>query len=169
NPVVFLDVSLGNQAMGRIKIQLFADALPRTAENFRQLCTGEYRVNGLPQGYKGNTFHRVIRDFMIQGGDYIRGNGTGSACIYGTSTFADEGYKYKHEPYSVSMANSGPNTNGCQFFICCAALPHLDGKHVVFGRVVEGFEVVRKIELVPTGDNDRPTPFDVVITNCGEM
>ncbi|KAK9487824.1 cyclophilin-like domain-containing protein [Lipomyces starkeyi] len=169
NPIVFFDVNLGSQPMGRIKVQLFKDKLPRTAENFRQFCTGEYKVNGIPQGYKGCKFHRIIKDFMIQGGDFLRHNGTGSASIYGTTTFADEGFEFPHEPFSVSMANSGPNTNGCQFFICCTSLPHLDRKHVVFGRVVEGFDVVRKIEYVPTDDNDKPYPFDVTIVECGEM
>ncbi|KAK9477847.1 cyclophilin-like domain-containing protein [Lipomyces japonicus] len=168
-PIVFFDVALGAQPMGRIKIRLFKDKLPKTSENFRQFCTGEYKLNGVPQGYKGSKLHRVIKDFMIQGGDFLRNNGTGSASIYGTTTFADEGFHYRHEPFSVSMANSGPNTNGCQFFICSNALPHLDKKHVVFGRVVEGFDVVRKIELVPTDDNDKPTPFDVTIVECGEM
>ncbi|KAK9381586.1 cyclophilin-like domain-containing protein [Kockiozyma suomiensis] len=169
NPIVFFDVGLNGQKMGRIKIELFKDKLPKTAENFRQLCTGEYKVNGIPQGYKGSRFHRVIKDFMIQGGDFLRHNGTGSTSIYGTTTFADESFEFKHEPFSVSMANSGPNTNGCQFFIACAALPHLDNKHVVFGRVVEGRNVVRKIEHVPTDESDRPTPFDVSIIECGEM
>ncbi|KAK9461225.1 cyclophilin-like domain-containing protein [Lipomyces oligophaga] len=169
NPIVFFDVSLGKQPIGRIKIQLFADRVPRTAENFRQLCTGEYKVNGVPRGYKGSRFHRVIKDFMVQGGDFLRNNGTGSMCIYGTDTFTDENFLFKHEQFSVSMANSGPNTNGCQFFIACTALPHLDGKHVVFGKVVEGFDIVRKIELVPTDENDRPSPVDVVIAECGEM
>ncbi|KAK9454833.1 cyclophilin-like domain-containing protein [Dipodascopsis uninucleata] len=169
NPVLFLDVNLGSQPMGRIKIQVFKDKLPKTAENFRQLCTGEYKVNGVPQGYKGCKFHRVIKDFMIQGGDYVRNNGLGSASIYGTTTFNDEGFLFPHEEFSVSMANSGANTNGCQFFICCAPLPHLDKKHVVFGKVVEGHDVVRKIERVPTDDGDRPFPFDVTIVECGEM
>ncbi|KAK9467020.1 cyclophilin-like domain-containing protein [Lipomyces arxii] len=169
NPVVFFDVALGSQYMGRIKIQLFKDKLPRTAENFRQFCTGEYVVNGLPQGYKGSKFHRIIKDFMIQGGDFLRNNGTGSTSIYGTTTFADEGFPYSHEQFSVSMANSGPNTNGCQFFICSTNLPHLDRKHVVFGKVVEGHDVVQKIELVPTDDGDKPSPFDVIIIECGEM
>ncbi|CAN6660328.1 peptidyl-prolyl cis-trans isomerase [Trichomonascus vanleenenianus] len=169
NPVVFLDVSLGSQPLGRIKFELFADKLPKTSENFRQFCTGEYRVNGVPQGYKATRFHRVIKGFMIQGGDFVKGNGMGSESIYGSTTFNDEGFMFEHHPMSLSMANSGPNTNGCQFFIACERLPHLDGKHVVFGKVIEGEEIVRKIERVPTGENDRPYPHDVVITNCGEM
>ncbi|KAK9451454.1 cyclophilin-like domain-containing protein [Limtongia smithiae] len=169
NPIVFFDVNLGSQPIGRIKFQLFKDKLPKTAENFRQLCTGEYKVNGVPQGYKGSRFHRIIKDFMIQGGDFLRNNGTGSMSIYGTTTFADEGFEFQHEPFSLSMANSGPNTNGCQFFISCAALPHLDKKHVVFGRVIEGQDVVRKIEHVPTDDSDKPSPLDVIIVQCGEM
>uniref|UniRef100_A0A060SWI0 Peptidyl-prolyl cis-trans isomerase n=1 Tax=Blastobotrys adeninivorans TaxID=409370 RepID=A0A060SWI0_BLAAD len=168
-PVVFLDVDLGPEYVGRIKIELFADTLPKTSENFRQFCTGEHRVNGTPQGYKGAPFHRVIKGFMIQGGDFVKGNGTGTATIFGSTSFPDEGFQHSHDKYSVSMANSGPDTNGCQFFICCDRLPHLDGKHVVFGKVIEGTDVVDKIERVRTGDNDRPYPLSVTISNCGEM
>ncbi|CDO52732.1 hypothetical protein DV113_001388 [Geotrichum candidum] len=169
NPVVFFDIALGSQKLGRIKIELYADKLPKTAENFRQFCTGEHRVNTVPQGYKGSKFHRIIKDFMIQGGDFIKGNGTGSATIFGSDTFNDEGFPFTHEEFSLSMANSGPNTNGCQFFICCTRLKHLDGKHVVFGKVVEGQDIVKKLEHVKTGENDRPFPHDVIIVECGEM
>ncbi|KAA8906011.1 hypothetical protein TRICI_005194 [Trichomonascus ciferrii] len=169
NPVVFLDVSFGSEPIGRIKLELYASELPKTCENFRQLCTGEYRINGQPQGYKGSTFHRVIKGFMVQGGDFLKGNGTGSMSIYGSTTFADEGFQYKHEKYALSMANSGPNTNGCQFFICCDRNENLDGKHVVFGRVVEGFDVVRRIEHAPTDSHDRPSPHKIYIQDCGEM
>ena len=114
NPVVFLDICLDTQPLGRIKIELFAHELPKTAENFRQFCTGEYRLGSNPQGYKGSAFHRVIKDFMIQGGDFISGNGTGSITIYGGSNFEDEGFKYSHEkPGLLSMANNGKDTNGC--------------------------------------------------------
>ncbi|CAK7913029.1 peptidyl-prolyl cis-trans isomerase [[Candida] anglica] len=163
--IVFLDVSQGENPLGRIKIQLNNELLPRTCENFRQLCTGEYRENGKPLGYKGCKFHRVIKDFMIQGGDFVRGNGQGSFSIYG-EMFNDEGFPLDHKKYSVSMANSGPNTNGCQFFICTDNTPHLDGKHVVFGKVIEGFETVDVINRVRVkGD----TPVEpIIVTNCGE-
>lgn len=168
NPVVFFDVSIGGKEVGRIKMELFANIVPRTAENFRQFCTGEFRKDGVPQGYKGATFHRVIKDFMIQGGDFIEGDGTGCNSIYGAS-FSDENFKLKHDtPGLLSMANSGPNTNGCQFFITCAKCDFLDGKHVVFGKVVDGLLVVRKIENVSTGANNKPI-LPVVITQCGEM
>lgn len=168
NPIVFFDVSIGGHEVGRMKMELFANVVPKTAENFRQLCTGELLKEGVPQGYKNATFHRIIKDFMIQGGDYIKGDGTGSNSIYGPS-FADENFKLKHDgPGLLSMANSGPSTNGCQFFITCAKCDFLDGKHVVFGKVVDGLLVMRKIENVPTGANNKPR-LPVVITQCGEM
>lgn len=140
----------------------------RTTENFRQFCTGEYRVHGRPIGYKGSTFHRIIKDFMIQGGDFLKGNGTGSTTIFGSLSFQDEAFPYNHEKYSVSMANSGPNTNGCQFFICTEPAPHLDGKHVVFGKVVEGFDVVDALNKVELSHGDKPAD-PVTVTECGEM
>ena len=168
NPIVFFDVSIGGQEVGRMKMELFADVVPKTAENFRQLCTGELRKDGVPQGYKNATFHRVIKDFMIQGGDFVKGDGTGSMSIYGPN-FPDENFKVKHTtPGLLSMANSGPHTNGCQFFVTCAKCDFLDGKHVVFGRVIDGLLVMRKIENVPTGGNNKPR-LPVVITQCGEM
>ncbi|ORX88462.1 hypothetical protein K493DRAFT_290577 [Basidiobolus meristosporus CBS 931.73] len=168
NPVVFFDISIGGQPAGRMKMELFKDAVPKTAENFRQLCTGEYRKNGVPQGYKNCTFHRVIKDFMVQGGDFVKGDGTGMLSIYGES-FEDESFTLKHSgPGLLSMANSGPNTNGCQFFITCAKCDFLDGKHVVFGKLVDGLLTLRKIENVMTGPNNRPK-LPVVITECGEM
>ncbi|KAL7749997.1 Peptidyl-prolyl cis-trans isomerase-like 1 [Sorochytrium milnesiophthora] len=168
NPVVFMDVAIGGQPAGRLKMELFADVVPKTAENFRQLCTGEFRRNGVPTGYKGASFHRVIKDFMVQGGDFLKGDGTGSLSIYGEQ-FADEKFTLKHTGAGLlSMANSGPNTNGCQFFITCAKTDFLDNKHVVFGKLVDGLLTLRKIEAVPTGPNNRPKQT-VIITECGEM
>ena len=147
NPVVFFDVSIGGQEVGRMKIELFADVVPKTAENFRQFCTGEFRKDGVPIGYKGSTFHRVIKDFMIQGGDFVNGDGTGVASIY-QGPFVDEKFKLRHSaPGLLSMANSGPSTNGCQFFITCSKCDWLDGKHVVFGKIIDGLLVMRKIEF----------------------
>ncbi|MFT7804531.1 peptidyl-prolyl cis-trans isomerase H [Arapaima gigas] len=151
-----------------MKIELFADVVPKTAENFRQFCTGEFRKDGVPIGYKGCTFHRVIKDFMIQGGDFVNGDGTGICSIY-RGPFADENFKLKHSaPGLLSMANSGPGTNGCQFFITCTKCDWLDGKHVVFGKVVDGLLVMRKIENVPTGPNNKPK-LPIVIAQCGEI
>ncbi|ORY38524.1 hypothetical protein BCR33DRAFT_682290 [Rhizoclosmatium globosum] len=150
-------------------MELFKDVVPKTAENFRQLCTGEYKRNGVPQGYKNCTFHRIIKDFMVQGGDFLKGDGTGSMSIYGGDTFPDENFTLKHSSAGLlSMANSGPNTNGCQFFITCAQTDFLDGKHVVFGRLVDGLLTLRKIENVPTGANNKPR-IPVIISECGEM
>jgi len=152
-------------------MELFADVVPKTAENFRQLCTGEYLQHGVPVGYKGCTFHRVMKGFMIQGGDFINNDGTGVFSIYGgqNAYFADEGFTLKHRgPGILSMANSGPNTNGCQFFITTGKCDWLDGKHVIFGQVLDGMLTVRRIENVATGANDKPK-LSVVISQCGEM
>ncbi|SCZ90271.1 BZ3500_MvSof-1268-A1-R1_Chr9g10772 [Microbotryum saponariae] len=166
-PIAFFDVSIGNTPAGRIKMELFSDVVPKTAENFRQLCTGEHRVNHMPIGYKNSIFHRVIPNFMCQGGDFINGDGTGSTSIYGPQ-FDDENFEVKHDaagllsmvsPEAGTMrANSGPGTNGCQFFITTAPAPFLDGKHTVFGKVLgqDSMLVVRKIENVATGPNNRP-------------
>ncbi|CAG8484569.1 22912_t:CDS:2 [Dentiscutata erythropus] len=160
NPIVFFDISIGGQPAGRMKIELFADVVPKTAENFRQLCTGEHKKNGVPQGYKSATFHRVIKDFMVQGGDFVKADGTGSFSIYGEK-FSDENFELKHNgPGLLSMANSGPNTNGCQ-------CDFLDGKHVVFGKLIDGLLTLRKIENVSTGPGNRPK-LPVVITECGQ-
>ncbi|XP_022660834.1 peptidyl-prolyl cis-trans isomerase H-like [Varroa jacobsoni] len=169
NPVVFFDITIGTTEVGRMVIELFADVVPKTAENFRQFCTGEYRRDGVPQGYKGCSFHRVIKDFMIQGGDFVNNDGTGLMSIYGGLKFADEKFALKHDAAGLlSMANSGKDTNGCQFFITCAKCDFLDGKHVVFGRVLDGLLVMRKIENVPTGANNKPK-IPVVISQCGQM
>jgi cyclophilin family peptidyl-prolyl cis-trans isomerase len=149
---------------------LFADVVPKTAANFQALCSGnqdQRASTGQPLHYKGSTFHRVIKGFMIQGGDFTRGDGTGGESIFGQK-FADENFKLKHtEAGLLSMANAGPGTNGSQFFITSAATPHLDGKHVVFGKVIAGFQdVVQAIEQTPVGAQDRPKE-EVVIADCG--
>ncbi|KAK3341378.1 putative U-snRNP-associated cyclophilin [Lasiosphaeria hispida] len=172
NPLVFFEVTLGGEPMGRITFELFKDVVPRTAENFRQFCTGESKSSlGRPQGYKGSKFHRIIPNFMCQGGDFLNGDGTGSTCIYGTKSFADENFELKHDtPGLLSMANAGPNTNGSQFFITTVPAPFLDDKHVVFGKVVTGMDIAKKLENTKTGYRGKDVPnLDVVIVQCGEM
>lgn len=170
NPSVFLDLSIEGSPAERIVIELFADIVPRTAENFRALCTGEKgigSVTGKPLHYKGIIFHRIIKGFMAQGGDFSKQNGTGGESIYG-GKFADENFKLDHSGAGIlSMANGGPNTNGSQFFILFKRQPHLDGKHVVFGKVTKGMETIKKIELLGTSDGK---PSGVVkIVDCGEV
>ncbi|KAL6130116.1 hypothetical protein ACLB2K_068497 [Fragaria x ananassa] len=193
NPVVFFDITIGTIPAGRIKMELFADIVPKTAENFRHIPSPIFFLfsircrfvpnqppfvfvcfpgNSAPAstvGFKGCQFHRVIKDFMIQAGDFLKGDGSGCVSIYGHK-FDDENFDAKHTgPGLLSMANSGPNTNGCQFFITCAKCDWLDNKHVVFGRVLgDGLLVVRKIENVATGPNNRPK-LACVISECGEM
>ncbi len=162
NPRVFFDIQIGGRDSGRIVMELRADVAPKTAENFRALCTGEPGF-----GFKGSSFHRVIPEFMLQGGDFTNHNGTGGKSIYGTK-FADENFTLKHTvPGLLSMANAGPNTNGSQFFLTTVACSWLDGKHVVFGSVVEGMNVVKAVEAV--GSRSGQTREKVTIADCGAI
>ncbi|KAF2399640.1 hypothetical protein EJ06DRAFT_511827 [Trichodelitschia bisporula] len=169
-PRVFFDITIGDQPGGRIVFELYNDVVPKTAENFRALSTGEKGEgkSGKLLHYKGSGFHRIIKNFMCQGGDFTAGNGTGGESIYGEK-FNDENFELKHDkPFLLSMANAGPGTNGSQFFITTVKTPHLDGKHVVFGEVINGKSVVRNMEALPTASGDKPFR-DVVIADCGEL
>ncbi|KAH7309404.1 peptidyl-prolyl cis-trans isomerase [Rhizoctonia solani] len=169
-PKVYTDISIGGKPVGRVVYSLFSDLVPKTAENFRALCTGEKGVgkSGKPLSFEGCAFHRVIKGFMIQGGDFTAGNGTGGESIYGEK-FEDEAFPVNHtKPFLLSMANAGPNTNGSQFFVTTVATPHLDQKHVVFGEVVKGKSIIRQVENTPTSSGDAPVS-PCVITKCGEL
>ncbi|KAF2485299.1 cyclophilin-like domain-containing protein [Neohortaea acidophila] len=167
---VWFDIAIGGAPARKVVFELYNDIVPKTAENFRALCTGEKGTGtqGVPLSFKGSAFHRVIKNFMIQGGDFTAGNGTGGESIYGEK-FEDENFELKHEkPFLLSMANAGPATNGSQFFVTTVPTPHLDGKHVVFGEVLAGKSVVRQVENTPVGANDKPEK-ECVIADCGEL
>ena len=168
-PHVFFDIAIDGKAAGRIEFELFGDVVPVTVENFRALCTGEKGIgkSGKPLHYKGSKFHRVIPDFMLQGGDFTMGDGRGGESIYGAK-FADENFKLKHtKPGLLSMANAGPGTNGSQFFVTTVKTPWLDGHHVVFGEVTKGFEVVKALEACGSEEGDTTRVCKIV--DCGEL
>merc|ERR1711975_52847 len=169
NPIVFFDMTIGGAPAGRIEMTLRADVVPKTAENFRALCTGEKGTgkSGKPLHFKGSSFHRVINEFMAQGGDFTAGNGTGGESIYGAK-FADENFENRHTKRGdLSMANAGPNTNGSQFFLCFIPCQWLDGKHCVFGEVIEGLNVLDSLESV--GSSSGATKAPCVIADCGQL
>lgn len=159
---VFFNVSINGEKQEPIEFELYNDVVPKTAENFRALCTGEKGF-----GYAGSIFHRVIPQFMLQGGDFETGRGYGGKSIYGAK-FPDENFDVNHDKVGLlSMANAGPNTNGSQFFITTVPCPWLDGKHTVFGEVTKGYDVVKKIESFGSSSGQLKAP--VVIEECGEL
>jgi len=166
---VFFDIKIGDDEPERVEFGLFGDVVPKTVDNFRALCTGEKGVgsSGKTLHYKDSIFHRIIPNFMIQGGDFTRGNGTGGESIYGDK-FKDENFKLKHtEEGLLSMANAGPNTNGSQFFITTVKTSWLDGRHVVFGKVIKNYDHIKRAEAVGTGSG---TPSKIVkIVDSGEL
>ncbi|ETV96844.1 hypothetical protein H310_10131 [Aphanomyces invadans] len=163
---VFFDVAIDGRDAGKIVMGLYDDVQPKTVANFVALCTGEKSHPNQTLHYKGSPFHRIIPNFMIQGGDFTNGNGTGGVSIYG-ARFPDENLSVPHMgPGTLSMANAGPNTNGSQFFICTANTEWLDGKHVVFGKVIEGMDVVEKVSSYGSSPHGRPSA-DIRIKNCG--
>jgi len=164
NPRVFLELSSGGRFLGRIVFELFANKLPKTCENFRCLCTGE---KGPGLHYQRSKIHRISPGLFIQGGDTTSGTGRGGKSIYGP-IFGDEGFIFPHERFSLSMANQGPNTNQSQFFISLSTLPHLNQQNVVFGRVVEGQDVVEALERTPIHLSQRPVT-EVIVTGCGQL
>lgn len=171
-PRVFFDFAIGSEPVGRVIFELFNDDAPKTSENFRALCTGEKGLSPVSQRplyYKNSIIHRSIGGFMIQGGDFTKRNGTGGESIYG-GTFQDEDLSRPLDAEGLlCMANRGPDTNGSQFFITLRECPHLDGKHVVFGKVIRGYDdVVEKLSQVAVDEKDRPR-VPIVIVNCGEL
>ena len=172
NSKVFFDIMISNAAKGRLVFELFGKDCPKTSENFLQLCTGakgtiNLRGREVPFGFKNSIFHRIIPGFMAQGGDFTNGNGTGGLSIYGDK-FKDENFLHKHTKRGLlSMANAGPNTNGSQFFITFAPCPWLDGKHVVFGQLTDGLELLKVIESM--GTQSGRTLQEVKISDCGKL
>ena len=168
---VYFDLAVGEKDVGRIEMELFKDTVPKTCKNFEGLCVGtqDEKTGRVFKPYMGTVFHRLIPGFMVQGGDYENGDGTGGECIWG-GKFEDEGFEGGTHSGAgmLSMANAGPNTNGSQFFITLGDASHLDGKHVVFGRVSKGMEIVERLAQIRTDDNDRPL-MDVMIIDCGRL